>query len=161
MLRNNNLERFWFSWHGTSVKAGMNAVLTNLLKLQALEFNETDDKNAEAQMAELRGQIPLPILGQYDRLVARGKKGVAVVRNQVCTGCHMRLPIGTVNTLMQGTDIQLCDTCGRYLYLPNEAESQFVEHLAATKPVESPSKPAGKTKPARKPKKSPPLATVV
>ncbi len=139
----------------------MNEVLTNLLKLQALEFNETDDKNAEVQIAELRGRVPPPILGHYDRLVARGKKGVAVVRNQVCTGCHMRLPIGTINTLMQGSDIQLCDTCGRYLYLPGEAESQFVEHLAAAKPVESTSKPAEKAKPGRKPRKSRPLATVV
>ncbi len=139
----------------------MNEVLTNLLKLQALEFNETEDQNAEAQIAELRGRVPPPILGHYDRLVARRKKGVAVVRNQVCTGCHMRLPIGTINTLMQGSDIQLCDTCGRYLYLPDEAESQFVEHLAAAKPAESASKPAEKAKPARKPRKSRPLATVV
>ncbi len=79
--------------------------------------------------------MPAQILGHYDRLVARGKKGVAVVRNQVCTGCHMRLPIGTINTLMQGNDIQLCDTCGRYLYLPDPAESQFVENIAATKPA--------------------------
>jgi len=29
------------------------------------------------------------------RLMARGKKGLAAVRNQVCTGCHMRVPVGT------------------------------------------------------------------
>ena len=109
----------------------MNDLLTSLLKLQALDFNETDEKNVEARIAELRARIPQPVLGHYDRLVARGKKGVAVVRNQVCTGCHMRLPIGTINTLMQGQDIQLCDTCGRYLYLPDPAESRFVEKMAA------------------------------
>ncbi len=132
-----------------------NDLLANLLKLQALEFNETNEKDVEAQMAELRGRIPPQILGHYDRLVARGKKGVAVVRNQVCTGCHMRLPIGTINTLMQGQDIQLCDTCGRYLYLPDPAESQFVENLAAAKP-------AGKSaaKPATKPRKRKAVAPV-
>ncbi len=113
----------------------MNALLTNLLKLQALEFDETTEKNADATIAELRAGIPQQILGHYDRLVARGKKGVAVVRNQVCTGCHMRLPIGTINTLMQGSDIQLCDSCGRYLYLPDPAESQFVENVSAAKPA--------------------------
>jgi hypothetical protein len=112
----------------------MNDVLQNLLKLQALDFNETSEKNPEAQIAELRARIPQPILGHYDRLVVRAKKGVAVVRNQVCTGCHMRLPIGTINTLMQGSDIRLCDTCGRYLYLPDPAETQFVENVAAAKP---------------------------
>jgi predicted nucleic acid-binding Zn-ribbon protein len=82
----------------------------------------------------------VPILAHYDRLVARGKKGVAVVRNQVCGGCHMKLPIGTVNTLMQGHDVQLCDTCGRYLYLPDPAETQFVEAVAAAKPAPKPRK---------------------
>jgi predicted nucleic acid-binding Zn-ribbon protein len=118
----------------------MNDVLQNLLKLQALEFAETSPKNAQSQMAELRGLIPAPILGHYDRLVARGKKGLAIVRNQVCTGCHMRLPIGTINTLMQDQDIQICDTCGRYLCLAEPAESQPVEPVIVTKPAPKPRK---------------------
>ncbi len=118
----------------------MNDLLQNLLKLQALEFNETTEKDAPARIEELRKTIPQPILGHFDRLVARGQKGVAVVRNQVCTGCHMRLPIGTINTLMQGQDIQLCDTCGRYLYLPDPAEAQFVEKIEAAKPAAKPRK---------------------
>ncbi len=113
----------------------MNALLTTLLKLQALDFDAAGQDNVEPRKVELRAQVPPQILGHYDRLVARGKKGVAVIRNQVCTGCHMRLPIGTINTLMQGTDIRLCDTCGRYLYLPDPAETEFVEKVAAAKPA--------------------------
>ncbi len=124
----------------------MNDVLQNLLKLQALEFGPTNTASTEAEMSELRGRIPQPILGHYERLVARGKKGVAVVRNQVCTGCHMKLPIGTINTLMQDTDIRLCDTCGRYLYLPDPAESEFVENMAATKPAAKAAKTPRKRK---------------
>ncbi|HWX21329.1 MAG TPA: C4-type zinc ribbon domain-containing protein [Candidatus Binatia bacterium] len=118
----------------------MTNVLQNLLKLQALDFDEPSTKGSEARKAELRAIIPAPILGHYDRLVVRGKKGVAVVRNQVCTGCHMRLPIGTINTLMQASDLQLCDTCGRYLYLPDAAESQFLENVEAAKPTPKPRK---------------------
>jgi hypothetical protein len=36
---------------------------------------------------------------------------------------------------MRGEDIQLCDSCGRYLYLPSEAENQFVENVVAAKPA--------------------------
>jgi len=118
----------------------MNDILPNLLKLQALEFNPTAEPGTPAQMAEIRALVPPQILGHYDRLVARGKKGVAVVTDQVCTGCHMRLPIGTINTLMQDLDIQLCDTCGRYLYLPSAPESQFIEKVLATKPAPKPRK---------------------
>jgi hypothetical protein len=118
----------------------MTDVLQNLLKLQALDFDEPSTKSSQARKAELRALIPAPIIGHYDRLVVRGKKGIAVVRNQVCTGCHMRLPIGTINTLMQASDLQLCDTCGRYLYLPDAAENQFLENVEAAKPAPKPRK---------------------
>ena len=111
----------------------MNDLLTNLLKLQAIDFAETTEKNV-ANREELRARVPQQILAHYDRLVARGKKGVAIVRNQVCTGCHMRLPIGTVNTLMQGHDIQLCDSCGRYLVLA-QPEPKAEEPIAPAKPA--------------------------
>lgn len=117
----------------------------NLLKLQAIDFDEGGAEITEAQKNEIRNSIPQPILGHYDRLVARGKKGVAIVRNQVCTGCHMRLPIGTINTLMQHQDIQLCDSCGRYLYLP-EASEAAAAPAAAAAPEVKPQKPAAKRK---------------
>ncbi|HAV63915.1 MAG TPA: hypothetical protein DCY13_16310, partial [Verrucomicrobiales bacterium] len=46
--------------------------------------------------------------------------GVAPIRNQTCTGCRMKVPIGTIAVLMRDEDIQLCGSCGRYLYLPPE-----------------------------------------
>ena len=120
----------------------MHAILEKMLKLQTFEFGEVPGNN-EAQVAELRTQIPQPFLGHYDRLRAREKKGVALVRNQVCTGCHMRLPIGTITLLMRGGDIQLCDSCGRYLVLAEEVEPS-APAATAEKPQD---------KPARKPRK--------
>ncbi len=113
----------------------MNELLQNLIKLQAIEFEEIKEKNAAAVVAELRGKIPLQILGHYDRLAAKGKKGVAAVRNQVCTGCHMTVPIGAIMTLKHGDDIQLCESCGRYLYLPPSAETEPAEQTPSPKPA--------------------------
>ena len=127
--------------------ARMNAPLKDLLRLQGLEFDEVPNKKAGAEIADLRSRIPRPILDHYDRLRARGKKGIALVRNQGCTGCHMKLPIGTVNVVMHGEDIQLCDSCGRYLCLP--------EPEAIAEPAAEPAAPA---KPARKPRKRKALA---
>jgi predicted nucleic acid-binding Zn-ribbon protein len=118
----------------------MNSVIQNLLSLQTLEFGEVTGENVESQIAELRGKIPQPILGHYDRLRARERKGVALVRNQVCTACHMRLPIGQITVIMRGEDIQLCETCGRYLYMNPEPE--------AAAPAEAPE--AAAVKPAKK-----------
>ncbi len=113
----------------------MNALLQNLIKLQSLEFGEIKEKNAGATIAELRGKIPPQILAHYDRLVAKGKKGVAAVRNQVCTGCHMRVPIGVVTTLMHDTDIQICESCGRYLYLSDSTRTTGPGETTKPKPV--------------------------
>jgi hypothetical protein len=110
-------------------------LLQNLLKLQALEFGEAEEREMEKQIAELRVGIPLPILGHYDRLRERGKKGVAAVRNQVCTGCHMRVPRASVIYLMQGTDIQVCESCGAYLYLPDSEKAGSAEVHPVGKPV--------------------------
>ena len=120
----------------------MNTILQNLLKLQALDFGEAMTKNEEAQANELRSSIPAPIIGHYERLRVRGKKGIAVVRNQVCTGCHMHVPIGQITMLMRGEDVQLCETCGRYLYLPDATEVEALKQVEAAKPVaKAPAKP--------------------
>ncbi len=77
----------------------------------------------EARIARLRAKIPAQILGHYDRLLARGKKGISVIHRQICSACHVQVPRNTVLTLMHGTDIQVCENCGRYLCLPEHVLS--------------------------------------
>ena len=123
----------------------MKALLQNLIQLQTLQSSGVKDKSAEASLAELRAKIPSQIIAHYDRLVARGKKGLAAVRGQVCSGCHMQVPLGVVMTLKRGDDIQICESCGRYLYLPTAVETE------ATVPAASPKLERKKRKPKNKP----------
>jgi predicted nucleic acid-binding Zn-ribbon protein len=118
----------------------MKTVMRNVLKLQTLEFGETKSAGDISVIAELRSKIPPQILDHYDRLRARGKKGLAAVRNQVCGSCHMQVPLGVVMALRHGQDIQRCENCGRYLYLPEE-------------PVAVPTAPAPTSKPVRTPRR--------
>ena len=111
----------------------MNELLQNLIKLQAIEFEETTEKLAGATVEALRGKIPPQILGHYDRLVAQGKKGVTAIRGQVCSSCHIRVPIGAITTLKRGEDIQLCENCGRYLYLLDTVEAEAPPPAAPVK----------------------------
>ena len=134
----------------------MNIILQNLMKLQALEFGEVAAKNVEAQGAELRGKIPPPITAHYDRLRVRGKKGIVFVRHQVCTGCHMHVPIGQITVLMRDEDVQLCENCGRYLCLPDPAEAEAAAPVEAAKPAAKVAKVAVKA--AAKPRKRRALA---
>ena len=95
----------------------MKTIIKNLLELQNLERSGTAGTAGKKRMAELRTEIPAPILAHYSRLMVRGKKGVAVIKGQVCSECHVQVPRNTVLILMNGTDIQLCGNCGRYLCL--------------------------------------------
>lgn len=111
----------------------MREVIANLLSLQQLEMDAKRLATAQKEaVAQLRHKIPESILGHYERMRERGKKAVAVVRNSVCTECHLRLPIGIVTELMRGKDIQLCGNCGRYLFLAEE-----VPTTTAGEPVET------------------------
>ena len=112
----------------------MKELLQSLIQLQSLEFVGDEKGNREADMAKLRAKIPSQILAHYDRLVARGKKGLAAVRGQVCSGCHMHLPIGVIMTLRHGLEIQHCENCGRYLYLPPAVETEATEPTARPGP---------------------------
>ncbi len=117
----------------------MNELMQNLLKLQSLELAKPAEPDTEKRIAEQRAKIPAPVIGHYDRLLARGKKGVAAIHHQVCTGCHVQVPRGTVLTLMHDDDIQICENCGRYLYLPEPAEP--VKPVAAAKKSKARKKP--------------------
>ena len=116
----------------------MTELLETLVKLQDLELSGEEGRGADSRKVELRGKIPPQILAHYDRLMARGKKGIIAVRNQICTGCHMQVPLGVVMTLMSGTDIQLCDNCGRYLYLPEADGAQASVPAPEAKPAPKP-----------------------
>lgn len=125
----------------------MHVIMDALVQIQKLEHGP-DSESAEtvAALEKLRSQVPPQILGHYDRLRARGKKGLALVRNnKVCAECNMQVPIGTVITIIKGADIQLCGNCGRYLFV----EATAAEPAPAT-PESSPAKPKRGRKPRKK-----------
>jgi hypothetical protein len=97
----------------------MKNIMENLFALQTLQLQSAStQKNRPGAMETIRKTIPAPVLAHYDRLVAHGKKGVAVVRNGVCTECHISVAIGALADLAHEGGIQVCGNCGRYLFLP-------------------------------------------
>jgi hypothetical protein len=97
----------------------MKNIMETLFALQTLQLQSgPGQRNREGAMEAIRKTIPSVVLTHYDRLMAHGKKGVAIVRNGVCTECHLRVAIGALADLAHESDIQLCGNCGRYLFLP-------------------------------------------
>lgn len=103
----------------------MPTVIENLLALQSLEWSLNAPTAAdEARISTLRAEIPPPVLDHYDRLMDRGKKGVALARHGVCCECHIKICSGTWVALAHAGDICVCDSCGRYLCLAPENEPE-------------------------------------
>ena len=102
----------------------MNKVIESLFALQTLEL-ESPKKRSQA--LTLREQIPSEILNRFDKFLARGKKGVALVQNGICKGCQIQIPIGLVNSLILGASPSTCGNCGRYLCLLPEDAIAFLE----------------------------------
>lgn len=117
----------------------MNKTIRNLFELQSLEFEDKISPEAQKRIDYLRARIPKPILAHYDRFCDRGKQGVAILRHQVCTSCHMQVPLATVLDAMRGDDVSLCGNCGRYLYFQEEAP-EAIAPAAKKTPAKSRSK---------------------
>jgi predicted nucleic acid-binding Zn-ribbon protein len=124
----------------------MKEIMQHLFELQALEFDITVRMDNEKRIAALRALVPAPILAHYDRLADQGKKGVALVRNQTCSGCHMRVPLGMIMNLRHDQDICLCDNCRRYLFLREDVLP--TGQPTVEKPAAKPTAKAGRNKPA-------------
>ncbi len=94
----------------------MKGILQNLYTLQGLDSG--GQKHDSSQIALLRQGIPAGMLAHYDRVRARGKKGIALLRNSVCTNCRMQVPVAVTASLKAGS-VQTCGNCGIYLCLPD------------------------------------------
>jgi hypothetical protein len=116
----------------------MKTPTANLLELQTLELAGKTPPASARRITELRAQIPAQIVGHYDRFMVRNKKGVAVIKGQVCGECHVQVPRNTVLTLMHGEDIQVCENCGRYLCLPEPVPPAVPPLKAKKSPAKKP-----------------------
>jgi predicted nucleic acid-binding Zn-ribbon protein len=105
------------------------SILQDLYRLQTLDLSNTRDRS---ETDHLRAGIPAGMLSNYDRARARGRKGIALLRNHVCANCRMQSPLAVTISLKAGT-VQVCGNCGLYLCLDPE-EAAVPKVLAAPTP---------------------------
>lgn len=132
-------------------------VIQRLFELQGLEMGPKAESPEARRLAEaIRKEIPEQIKAHYDRLRARDKKGVALVRHGVCTGCQMKLASGIYAHLLRDEDVAMCDSCARYLLLaPDETAPAAGPPKADTRKPPEP-EPAPKARRRKRPAKSQP-----
>ena len=129
----------------------MNKTVADLFILQTLEL--ALPKKGKAKILALREHIPTAALDYFDRFLSRGKTGVALVKNGICAGCHIQVPIGVVSSLILGVVPLTCGNCGRYLCLLEEDARCFRDRNSPEMRVAKPSVPTLRQKTIRSGKK--------
>jgi len=88
------------------------------------EAKETIDRaQAMERERKKRGSSELPpdILGQYEKLlVSREGQAIAELDGRVCQGCYVSVPNNIYVRLARRTELVLCPSCGRILFLRDE-----------------------------------------
>jgi uncharacterized protein len=96
-------------------------LLDEKLKVLAQEETEAQGKLSEEEKRRpiLAGAVPREILAAYERVLKAksNRKALTGVKDNTCTGCHTRLPTGTLDQLHKGGDLVFCEGCNRLLYL--------------------------------------------
>jgi len=108
-------------------------------KDQAAEANAEEVGKLNEMLAELQAKrdaaaqdVPPDVLQAFDRIAGnRDGEGLAPIemvdsrRNEfICGGCYMGLSAEHYNALLSKDEIRHCDSCGRILYVAEEAPSQ-------------------------------------
>lgn len=101
--------------------------------LEALKTKlEADVVAKQTVRDETAGSVPRQIAEEYKRL-RENRKGAALVplRNEQCTGCHMKVSQNLINEVRRGQKIMTCEHCSRIVFLENVLTAATPEAPAA------------------------------
>lgn len=59
-------------------------------------------------------------LDLYEKLRKHKSKSMVEVKDDICTGCNMRIPSYQKNPLSEGKEIVICESCGRIIFRMKE-----------------------------------------
>jgi predicted nucleic acid-binding Zn-ribbon protein len=88
---------------------------------ELLRAVEADLTAARTERRGLAGQLPGPILADYDRIL-RARGGVALVpvaKPNFCGACRVTITPQRLQELRAQASLIPCESCGRYLYWPS------------------------------------------
>ncbi|WP_353096062.1 C4-type zinc ribbon domain-containing protein [Tissierella praeacuta] len=69
----------------------------------------------EKEISTLENKIDLSLLNKYNTIRKSKKTGIAEVKDSICSGCNMLIPIALMDKLNSQSEIIRCENCGRIL----------------------------------------------
>ncbi|NQU21540.1 MAG: phospholipase [Candidatus Nealsonbacteria bacterium] len=85
---------------------------------------EADVARLQAELRECEARLPAEAREPYNRVIRHhGDDALAAVQNQFCGGCNQHVPLNVVAEIMLKKP-KFCKSCGRMLYMPEDAENE-------------------------------------
>jgi uncharacterized protein len=82
-------------------------------KIKDLEITH---KNKQLEKEKIMAIIDPDVLPLYEKIKTRNGIAIAPARNEVCTGCNMKIPPQLFNEVLTLSRMIQCPNCGRILY---------------------------------------------
>jgi uncharacterized protein len=80
-----------------------------------------DISRLETELKQTEASLPPDTFQLYQRIVRqKGEDALAAIENEYCGGCHQHVPLNVVAEVML-LHPMFCKTCGRLLYMPEDA----------------------------------------
>jgi predicted nucleic acid-binding Zn-ribbon protein len=110
-----------------------NSKITDLRKILEEEENRVDkllgenkkiQTSIETDRDEIKKNVRLPFLNHYERII-KIRNGVAVsfvTEQGLCNGCKIHIPVTYRQKIMQMSDYNICEGCGRILVTSESLE---------------------------------------
>lgn len=87
-------------------------------------------KELQTIEAQITPGLDTDMVFKFKRII-RSKQGIGIVaiKNGVCTGCHMILPMQFVNDVRKNERVMFCPYCSRVLYFESDQHDSRLEPL--------------------------------
>jgi predicted nucleic acid-binding Zn-ribbon protein len=86
---------------------------------ERLKKTVMEREQLETSRGELTVDLDPDVLRIYERLFgSKGGTAIVALEEEICSGCHMKVPAQTVVEVRAGKSLVHCPLCGRILYFP-------------------------------------------
>lgn len=100
----------------------MGSLIKKMFEDRKMTINDIEQRITKQieEKEKLFKKIDKKYMEKYMEIKAKRSNPIAIIETDICTGCHMDLPIMVISKL-KTQEIVICSNCGRILYVRDEA----------------------------------------
>lgn len=99
------------------------------MKTQSAKY-QSNIKIVKQEEALISVDLGDKLVFNFERIIkSKGGDGIVAVKNNICNGCHMILPLQFVNEICKEEEVMNCPYCSKILYYDGNIEEEVFEQV--------------------------------